>query len=243
MSPALGAADVEQPEVGGQAGDAERREVGGERSEQRVELRDAGAVGARELLDAEPAVDVLADREAGVLGGAHAPDDARLHHVADPHRPVRGRPAAHDGIDREVLVRDHELAGRGLRDRRFGELPVGRLRDPGRPRGQADLVVAHAPSSRERSAAAVTASRNAARTPWRSSSRSPAAVVPPGRGDRRAQRRGAVAALDEQPRRAEQRLERQRLGLGARQAREHAGLRHRLGDEEHVRRARTRRGR
>jgi hypothetical protein len=44
----------------------------------------------------------------------------------------------------------------------------------GRPgRGQA-------PSSRERSVAAVTASKNAARTPRRSSSRSPAAVVPPG---------------------------------------------------------------
>src|SRR5947209_5102137 len=38
----------------------------------------------------------------------------------------------------------------------------------------------HWPSSRERAAPAFTASTNAARTPRRSSSRRPAAVVPPG---------------------------------------------------------------
>ena len=45
----------------------------------------------------------------------------------------------------------------------------------------------------ERAVAAATASRNAARTPRCSRTRSPAAVVPPGRGDRGPQRLGAVA--------------------------------------------------
>ena len=59
-------------------------------------------------------------------------------------------------------------------------------------------------------------------------------MVPPGEVTAAAQRRGAGVALDEQPGRAEQRLERERLGDVARQAREHAGLDQRLGDEEDV---------
>ena len=60
-------ADVEHPEVGGEPRDAERAEVGGQRGERRVEFRHAGSVRASELLDPESAVEVLPDREAGVL--------------------------------------------------------------------------------------------------------------------------------------------------------------------------------
>ena len=60
-------ADFEHPEVGGQPRDAERAEVGGQRAKRRVEFRHAGSIRASELLDPEPAVEVLPDREAGVL--------------------------------------------------------------------------------------------------------------------------------------------------------------------------------
>ena len=83
--------------------------------------------------------------------------------------------------------------------------------------------------------AASTASRIAARTPCASSAWSPAAVVPPGDVTAARERLGGVAGLGEQRRRAEQRLADQRGGGGARQADEHAGFGHGLGEQEHIR--------
>ena len=97
-----------------------------------------------------------------------------------------------------------------------------------------------APSSRDRRVAALTASRIAARSRATSSSRRPAAVVPPGDVTAARSASGPVVALREQRGRAEQRLHDELLGDVAREPDEHAGFDHRLGDEEDVRRARAR---
>ena len=65
-------------------------------------------------------------------------------------------------------------------------------------------------------------------------------MVPPGDVTAARNDSGVVVAVGEQRRRAEQGLAHQLLAGVARQADEHAGLDHRLGDEEHVGRARAR---
>ena len=70
--------------------------------------------------------------------------------------------------------------------------------------------------------------------------RSPAAVVPPGEVTAARSSAGRVAGLGEQPGRAEQGLDGERLGHVAGQADEHAGVDERLGHEEHVGRTRAR---
>ena len=92
-----------------------------------------------------------------------------------------------------------------------------------------------APSSRDRRVAALTASRIAARRPCASSSRSPAAVVPP--GDVTAARSasgpdGSWASSVAEP----SRVWTTSLLATSRETDEHAGFDHRLGDEEDVRR-------
>ena len=96
-----------------------------------------------------------------------------------------------------------------------------------------------APSSRER------CGRRAHRVEDRGAQARRLELAQPGRGraagrrDRGAQRLRAVAALGEQRGRAEQRLHHELLRHVAGEPDEHAGFDHRLGDEEHVRRARS----
>ena len=92
----------------------------------------------------------------------------------------------------------------------------------------------------ERSVAALTASRTAARTPCGLQGRSPAAVVPPGEVTAARSASGASSPIGEEagrPRRIVRARGRAATSRG--QTGEHAGLDQRLGDEEHVRRTRA----
>ena len=95
-------------------------------------------------------------------------------------------------------------------------------------------------SSRDRSRAASRAARNAARTLWISSSRRAAAVVPPGEVTCSRSTVGCSLVSREHLRRADQGLDDQLVRGRPRQTEVHAGLDHRLDDEEDVGRTRAR---
>jgi hypothetical protein len=136
---------VEEPEVGGEPREPERAEIGGQRRERRVDLGHAGTVAERVFLNPEGPIDVIAGREARMLGGSHAPHGTGSHDLADLNRldvrRPRIHPSAHGRVDRDVADRDHELPGLHRRNRLFGELPALRRRQSGWPFGEADLVV------------------------------------------------------------------------------------------------------
>ena len=133
--------------------------------------------------------------------------------------PARG----HRVVDAEVVLgQSSEKTSRPL----IRVRPV-RRRHPGRPR-PAPGCGCGPPRSRP---------MNAARTLWSSSWRTAAAVVPPGEVTRSRSTVGMLPGLPEQLGRAEHGLHHQLGGDVARQSEVHAGLDHRLDDEEQVRRA------
>ena len=162
---------------------------------------------------------------------------SRAQRGASRRRPRRVRTARCD--PRPVPPSAARAATAGVSDRavaaRIGSGSFGGSRDSGR-RGHAPL-----PELARSSVAASTASRNAARTPCALEHLQPGRGGAAGRRDRGAQRLGALARC----RRAASRRRAASGGRAAsavapRQADEHPGLDHRLGDEEHVGRPRAR---
>jgi hypothetical protein len=100
-------------------------------------LTHAGAVGHGVFLPAEHAGDVRADLEIGMARRHHLADGEGAHHAAKRHRlgvvGHRRHPAAHGGLDAEVMVAHQEFAIRQPRHRRLGKGEVLGLRDAGRP--------------------------------------------------------------------------------------------------------------
>ena len=95
------------------------------------------------------------------------------------------------------------------------------------------------PSSRERSVAAVTASRSAPRIPPCSSAREPGSGRAARRRDRGAQRLRSLVAVDEQRRRAEHVCSTSVIATSRGRPFEHPALDERLCEEEDVRRSRA----
>ena len=125
-------ADVEEAEVGGEAGRAEDVQRRLRRCEARVELAQHAATGDRIVLPAELADDGVAGREARVVARRHFTDDLAGHRLTELGRLRVGaggaHPPAHVRVDREPLRLDEHLAGPGLGNRRLDELEVRVLR-------------------------------------------------------------------------------------------------------------------
>ena len=157
---------------------------------------------------------------------------------APPAQPLRGATPVDESaggrVDRTLRL------GHEVRDEK--RVTYGKLLSKIRRASNCDCSVERSPSSRLRCVAAITASSSAERSPCSSSTRSPAAVVPPGEVTI-ARSCGRVAALGEQRGRADEQLRDQRLGDRPGQPGEHAGVDQRLGDQEQVGRAATRPGR
>src|SRR5262249_34971852 len=127
----LGLADVEQPEVGGDAGHAERAEPARQRSEAGVDLVEVLGVRYDVRLHAGDAGDDVAGDQLGIVGGDDAATPERAHDLAQLHRwHVRAHvvhPAAHGGIERQIFGLDEHLTGAGHGHRSADELEVAAL--------------------------------------------------------------------------------------------------------------------
>jgi hypothetical protein len=135
VSPALGL-PREQPEIGGDAGDAEHRERLREGGAERDAAHHRAASGQRVLLPAEHAGDEIAGLVVGMVRLDHLADAHAAHHVAERHRrDVAGavlHPAPHRRLEGQVEVPHQHLPVPGRCHRGHGAksdgftIPLGR---------------------------------------------------------------------------------------------------------------------
>ena len=129
----LGLADVEEAEVGGEAGRPEDVQRGLRRRQVGIELSERAAAGDGVVLPAELPDDEVARREARILALDDLPDRLPRHRLAHLGRlRVRARrahPPAHVRVEREPLRAHEHLAGPRRRHRALDEREVRLLRE------------------------------------------------------------------------------------------------------------------
>ncbi len=140
----LGLADHAQAAVGGEAGHPQHAEPRRHRGDGRVELAQVGAV--RQRVCAPPGLGQhdVAFRVAGVVRGDHRGNGFAGHDAAERDRRLVRlavvHPAAHVGIERQILHPQQNLPGTWRRDRGLLQAEVGEPGLPLRSGGKDDLA-------------------------------------------------------------------------------------------------------
>ena len=140
-----GAADLDQPEIGGEPRHAEDADGGGEWPQCRVHLARARSLRDGVVLPARVVVDDVARHEARVPALHHPADRAAHDHVAERNRrvvaQVRAHPEPHVGVEGEPDRPNQQLAVGRLGHRRLDEAKIRLLWRPFRAGGEDDLAV------------------------------------------------------------------------------------------------------